>query len=481
MRTYISQRNTLFAIITLITIAFTCPLYSQFTAPTSPFIALDTTTPPPGIELITSDSPCPGKFFISNIDRTTPTAKSHLLIIDNNGNVFESKYLHTAANNFQMQPNGQLTYYANAESQFYVLDSNFNTIRTIKAEQTFGTGFHELLIFDNGNYMVIGRQSRVVDLSHIGGSPTASVTDCALLEYDKNDNKVFEWNSKDHFNVTDATFENFSSPTISYCHINGIEIDNDNNILISSRNMDEITKIDRLTGNIIWRFGGKNNQFALIGDTIFFNHQHSIRVLPNGNYILFDNGNFNNPALSRACEYKLDTSAMTATLVWKYVHPLNLYSFATGSIQWLPNDNILIGWGADRRITATEVDRLGNTKCEFRLSDYWETYRVYKHLWQRQPVTSVNNPKYVNQHRQPKIFPNPASNRFSTSFYLDGVSDVHISLIDELGRAILTKDHLQCSPGYSTVSIDITSVASGVYTVRLQNATSVSYSRLVVE
>ena len=48
---------------------------------------------------------------------------------------------------------------------------------------------------------------------------------------------------------------------IDYCHTNAIEQDNDGNILISSRNMDEITKINRITGQIIWRLGGKNNQF----------------------------------------------------------------------------------------------------------------------------------------------------------------------------------------------------------------------------
>ena len=42
---------------------------------------------------------------------------------------------------------------------------------------------------------------------------------------------------------------------------NAIDIDFDGNFLISSRGLDEITKIDRFTGDVIWRWGGCQNQF----------------------------------------------------------------------------------------------------------------------------------------------------------------------------------------------------------------------------
>ena len=38
-------------------------------------------------------------------------------------------------------------------------------------------------------------------------------------------------------------------------------------LMISSRHLNEITKISRTTGDIIWRFGGKNNQFTFVNDT----------------------------------------------------------------------------------------------------------------------------------------------------------------------------------------------------------------------
>ena len=73
---------------------------------------------------------------------------------------------------------------------------------------------------------------------------------------------------------------------------------------------------NRNTGAIIWRLGGKNNQFSFINDTIGFSHQHAIRRLENGNISLFDNGNYHSPPFSRAIEYSLNENNKTATLVW---------------------------------------------------------------------------------------------------------------------------------------------------------------------
>src|SRR2546422_8452549 len=49
-------------------------------------------------------------------------------------------------------------------------------------------------------------------------------------------------------------------------HGNSIELDSDGNLLLSSRHMSEITKIDRQTGDIIWRMGlnSKHNDFTFL-------------------------------------------------------------------------------------------------------------------------------------------------------------------------------------------------------------------------
>ena len=126
---------------------------------------------------------------------------------------------------------------------------------------------------------------------------------------------IFQWRSWDHFKITDATEDiDLTAHTIDYVHGNSIEVDYDSHILLSSRHMDEITKINRQTGEIIWRFGGiksRNNQFLFINDLRTFSHQHDIRRLPNGNITLFNNGNLLVPRYSSSLEYYLDEQNKT--------------------------------------------------------------------------------------------------------------------------------------------------------------------------
>ena len=125
-----------------------------------------------------------------------------------------------------------------------------------------------------------------------GANPNATVIGNSVVEMDANDNPVFIWRSWDHFNILDAIHENLYGSLVDYVHMNAIAIDHDGHILISSRHLDEITKINRQTGEIIWRLGGRHDYFTWINDDERISHQHDIRVLPNGNYTVFDNGKF---------------------------------------------------------------------------------------------------------------------------------------------------------------------------------------------
>ena len=96
-----------------------------------------------------------------------------------------------------------------------------------------------------------------------------------------------------------------------YIHVNAYELDADGNILASFRNTCEIVKINRMTGDIMWHMGGKQNQFTFIGENAanaptYFTYQHSLVRLPNGNFMMFDNGNLHTNKVSRAVEYAVD-------------------------------------------------------------------------------------------------------------------------------------------------------------------------------
>ena len=89
--------------------------------------------------------------------------------------------------------------------------------------------------------------------------------------------------------------------TIDYVHINSIAIDYDSNIVISSRHLNELTKINRKTGAVMWRLGGAHNQFIFLNDSYGLSYQHDARPVPGkpDQYTVFDDGNFHSPAFSR--------------------------------------------------------------------------------------------------------------------------------------------------------------------------------------
>ena len=112
------------------------------------------------------------------------------------------------------------------------------------------------------------------------------------------------------------------------------------------RHLSQVIKIDSQSGDIIWKLGGVDGDFAFEADPLGgFSLQHAIRELPNGNLLLFDNGNGHHPPQSRAVVYRLDLDRRVATLAWQFNPEPHLFGRAMGFTQRLPNGNTLITYG----------------------------------------------------------------------------------------------------------------------------------------
>jgi len=182
----------------------------------------------------------------------------------------------------------------------------------------------------------------------------------------------------------------WTGASLQFIHANAIDIDFDGHFLVSCRGLDEITKIHRTTGEIIWRWGGTKNEFTFVNDYPF-THQHSIRSLGNNRYLLYDNGNYSGqyyPSgnnVSRAVEYELDTNLMEATKVWGFVHPDSLYTPSIGGAQRLPNGNTLINFGNLQWLNTgsivTEVDSNNQIVFQLEYDDGGNLYRAQKFDW----------------------------------------------------------------------------------------------------
>jgi hypothetical protein len=410
------------------------------------------------------DTPSPGKIFLSAIARGT-VRYSYLTILNENLTPLYFQRRQDSMSDFKMHPNGRLTFFDNAAHCIYVMNADYAVIDSFRCVG-YGTDGHDFLMLKNGHVLLMSYESRVVDVSVLvpGGNPAATVTGLVIQELDSGKQPVFEWKSWDHFAITDATHEDLTAASIDYVHANAFDVDADGNILLSSRHMDEITKISRATGAIIWRLGGKHNQFTFVNDTLGFSHQHDIRQLANGHITMFDNGNFHVPSFSRAVEYSLDENAHTAELVWQYRNTPDIYGLATGDVQRLPNGNTLISWGTTNIISEVRPD--GTKAMELILSPLFTTYRAFRFPWS---TTAVADAAPVAQ--APELFPaypNPFNPATTIRYALPEGAYVTLSVFNILGQRIAILQDGAQGAGHHEVGFDATNLPSGVYLYRIQ-------------
>jgi hypothetical protein len=455
----------------------------------------------PALKINASNNPAPGDLFVGSFKilrsgshyqyvSLIQSDKQYIMILDNTGKPAYYKPMAGLNTDFKVQPNGHLTFYDDAISGFRELDSNYTEVNTYSAANGYKTDVHAFKVLANGHVIFLCQDFQRIDMSHeaAGGDPNATVIGMVIQEQDKNKNVVFQWRTFDHIKITDATQEDFTENTIDYVHGNAIEPDADGNILLSSRHLDEITKIDRTTGNIIWRWGGKNNQFKFINDTLRFFHQHSIRKTLTGTYILFDNGNFREPEFSRAVEYSLDEKAKTATLIWQYRHTPDIFSVAMGSVQRLANGNTLIGWGTASP-ALTEVHPDGTIALEVQLPDSVVSYRAWRSVWPL-PAASTTSVKKADANMTFSLhpnYPNPFNPSTTIQFDLTDRSYVTLKVFDLLGRAVALLLDDEKPAGHYAVPFNAVGFSSGTYlavlrvTQRDQNGDNVrTYSRKMV-
>ncbi|MCK5839102.1 MAG: aryl-sulfate sulfotransferase, partial [Bacteroidales bacterium] len=231
-----------------------------------------------------------------------------------------------------------------------------------------------------------------------------------IQELDADHNVIFQWRSWDHFEITDANHHDFTEAMVDYVHGNAFEIDYDDQLLFSCRDMEEITKIDRNSGEIIWRFGlhAQNNMFTFTNDTIGFSWQHDIRRLDNGNITVYDNGNYHVPKFSQAVEYQIDEVNFTATLAWNFIHDPVVFARATGANRRLDNGNSFICWGLTWPINYSEVRQDGHVAWELHWpNNVWE-YRAFRLNWESDlfetNVDTIDFGEYEGYIPWPRVF-----------------------------------------------------------------------------
>ncbi len=405
---------------------------------------------PPLNMVIMDSSATQGYYFLISYTNSPPyTYNNNMMILDRFGRVVFYRYVQDNPGayqiiDFKIQPDGRMSYCNLPTMRFYLMDSTFTVVDSIECIHGLPTDHHDLQIIPGGHYLLFGTETRVMNLTSYHwfgfnhtqpGSASAQVMGVVIQEFDENKNLVWEWKGHDHYQFGDVNQTWLMNPNkVDWTHANAVECDLDGNILLSLRHFNEITKIDRSSGNIIWRFGGKQNQFTFLNDTVRFTGQHDIRRVSPTNITLFDNGQYTNPRMCRALEYMLDESAKTVTLVWDYVYDSSMYSGACGSFQTLGNGNRIVDFGFTNSgypwMVAVKPDR--STIAEMWYPSGYSSYRAF------------NYPELPWQLHRPAI----ECRKSGENYFLDVVS---------------SHDSYQWSTGDTTASIQISD--TGTYWV----------------
>ena len=333
-------------------------------------------------EIIVNNDPYPANIFL----HTTGSQPRYMAIIDSLIN--PSWFINSGPLGLDFKVNqNKLSYFNNYNKSWIILNEYMVETDTLECVNGYLADFHDIQFLANGGYLLQTYDSIYVDMSQIdpGGNTNALIIILIIQEFDSNKNLIFEWNAWEHLNIADYHNLNLTSNRIVWMHGNSIHVDVDSNILVSNRRSSEVIKIDRNNGDVIWYFGGPNNEFSITNDPYNgFRRQHDVRRIENGNILLFDNGNDHDPPISRAVEYEIDESEKTANLVWDFSHPEGYVGLAMGSVQRLPNNNTLINWGRllMQGAVITEVDYDKNIVFEIQYPYPFYCYRVTKHTWQ---------------------------------------------------------------------------------------------------
>jgi hypothetical protein len=230
-------------------------------------------------------------------------------------------------------------------------------------------GFHhDFALLPNGHTIyIVSQQEDFTDLPGLPG--TTTVTGDSLVDVDPNGNVTWAWSTFDHF---DIDYHPYGFP--DWTHSNAVIYSGtDGNLLLSSRNVSWITKIDyrngQGTGDVLWRLG-PNGDFDLVGSLIapnpgpsdWFYNQHFpvfLSTVTAGFFRLgvWDNGNTRpdpNTGLpcgtagaaacySRGVMFQINEAARTALITFD--DKLPLFAACCGNIGVLGKGDVELGAG----------------------------------------------------------------------------------------------------------------------------------------
>ncbi len=252
---------------------------------------------------------------------------------------------------------------------------------------------HDFIMLSEDHYISMAVCKKNVNNIPVCLLPAPGVKVATAIMQEVKDGKViWQWDATHHpeFYLNSDLGNSFydSTATQDYIHINSMIFDPaDSNLIVSFRHQNQVVKINRHSGDIIWRLGGKSSDFPLTKEQLFLRQHNIVLTDNNQTLMIFDNGEkFARPS-SRVIEFKLDEKSKTVVSFKAYNIP-EPFSESLGSVQKIGDDYLICGGTANYVLLVNSIT--GAKKMEIKMNQ--ASYRA----WLVYDITGINLNEKVN-------------------------------------------------------------------------------------
>ena len=278
------------------------------------------------------------------------------------------------------------------EGDYYLYDQSYRQVAKVKAGNGYRGDLHEFRLTSRGTALLTAYGTAHAEITSSDGRRRLALRAVLLRDRPggrRRDRAGADAVASDEHVALDASYEkppDSAAKSWDYFHINSIEVDpDDGNLIISGRNCWAFYKVDRHTGEVIWRCGGRDSDFRM-GPGTTFRFQHHVVPHGHGVFTVFDNegGPPQEESQSRGLVLHVDERHRRVRFLRALHHRPGVYSSALGSVQKLEHGGIFMGWGVSTWFT--EYDRHGRVLLDARLEPVGvNSYRAFQNRWSGRP------------------------------------------------------------------------------------------------
>jgi len=285
---------------------------------------------------------------------------------------------------------GLFTEAGSGEGEGIIANTSYEPIAWIRAGNGLSADLHELTITSAGQAFIDAYELEC-DPTCSAGNPRT--VDAVVQEIDIHTGLVmWEWHAMPEIPLAESLAPPINGIWDPY-HINSIQPLPGHRLLVSLRNTSAVYEIERDSGAVIWRLGGRSSSFTLGKNAqVWFQHDARLGGKKLNELTVFDDeGGPPNLGIARGLILKLNTSRMTASVEREYPRPQGTVTQAEGSVQLLPRGDAMVGYGASQYFTeftnSSGGGKKGKVLFDAELPEGDGSYRVFRLPWSAAPNT----------------------------------------------------------------------------------------------